>query len=240
MAINLEIAKEIVRLGTEISDGIVDPSESELLRNVGVAPVTAHIEKLSLLELIKDAQPIFGRKGGMWIGYSLSEKGLKCGKDSQYFEKVISSLEEKPLNEVSKSVLDLIEVCEKTNINSNYKDDFIKTLEEISICFQQECYIATIALCGKILEVCLKEILIRNNVNSDNIFMIGNLIKKVKTDVPNEYIDSSLENIGGIISKSRNTAIHYGERIPIPSRDQAIMVIFAMRDVVKRNLSHYR
>ena len=69
--------------------------------------------------MVKDAQPIFGKNGGMWIGYSLSEKGLKCGRDTNYFEQVISSLIEKPLNEVSKSVLDLIEVCKKANINTN-------------------------------------------------------------------------------------------------------------------------
>lgn len=239
MSINLEIAKEIIRLGTEATSSIADPSESDILATAGVAQVTAHIEKLSLIELIKDAQPIFGKNGGMWIGYSLSEKGLECGRDSNYFEQVILSLIEKPVNEVSKSVLDLIEVCKEANIDLNYKGDFLKTLEEISICFQYECYIATIALCGKILEVCLKEILQRNKVNSENVFMIGNLIQKVITDVPNEYVDPSLESIAKIISKSRNTAIHFGERVPIPSRDQAIMVIFATRDVVNRNLSHY-
>lgn len=239
MSINLELAKEIIRLGTETTSPIADPSESSILIKAGVASVTAHIEKLSLIELIKDAQPIFGKNGGMWIGYSLSEKGLRCGHDNLYFEQVISTLLEKPITEVSKSVLDLIEMCEKANINTNYKADFLKTLEEISVCFQHECYIATIALCGKILEVCLKEILHRNEINSENVFMIGNLIQKVKTDVPNEYIDPSLESVARIISKSRNTAIHFGEKVPIPSRDQAIMVIFATRDVVNRNLSHY-
>lgn len=239
MKLNQDIIREIIRLGAENSSTIIDPSKSDLLKNAGVAPVTAYIEKLSLLELVKDAQPIFGKNGGMWIGYTLSEKGFKCGADKEYFEEVLSTLEENPINEVSQSVIDLVEICKKSAINPNYKDDFIKTLQEVSICFQHECFIATIALCGKLLEVCLKEILFRNDINSDNVFMLGNLIKKVKSDVPNEYLDPSLENLAGIISKSRNTAIHFGERVPIPSRDQAVMVIFATRDVMTRNISHY-
>jgi hypothetical protein len=237
MKLNLDIIKEVIKLGTTKYPSLVDPSESDILKNAGVAPVTAHIEKLSLYDLVKDAQPIFGKDGGMWIGYSLSNKGYKCGTDEEYFNEVLTSFEEKPVNEVSQSVIDLAEICEKVSINPNYKEDFIKTLREVSICFQHECFIATIALCGKLLEICLKEILLRNNINSDNVFMLGNLIKKVKTDVPNEYLDPALENLAGIISKSRNTAIHFGERVPIPSRDQAVMVIFATRDVITRNIS---
>ena len=58
--------------------------------------------------------------------------------------------------------------------------------------------------------------------------------------VPNEYLDPTLTNIANIINESRITAVHAKERIPIPSRDQAVMVIFATRDVVRRNLSHQR
>jgi len=237
MNLNEEIIKEIIRLGSENSSTLIDPSISEILVNAGVATVTAHIEKLSLLELIKDAQPLFGKKGGMWIGYSLSEMGIRCGADAEFFKKLLSTLEEKPTNEVSNSVTNLVALCRDSPINPNFKEDYLKTLQEISICFQHECYIATIALCGKILEVCLKEILFRNNINSDNIFMLGPLIRTVRTQVPNEYLDRSLENLAGIISKSRNTAIHYGEKVPIPSRDQAVMVIYATRDIVTRNLN---
>ena len=56
MSINLELVKEIIRLGTETTSSITDPSESKILIEAGVAPVTAHIEKLSLIELVKDAQ----------------------------------------------------------------------------------------------------------------------------------------------------------------------------------------
>ena len=230
----LEIIKEIVNFGTENDGSLSDPSENKVLSNAGVATVTAHIEKLSLVGIIKDAVPIFGKKGGMWIGYSLSEEGLKCGKDTTLLEKLISKFEEKPTNEVSQSVYTLIKVCEEKLINQDYKSDFLKTLKEVAVCFENECYIATITLCGRILEISLKDILERNNVNTQNIWMIGNLLKEVKRQVPNQYLDPSLETLSNIISKSRNTASHYNEKVPIPSRDQTIMVIFATKDLVTR------
>jgi len=58
------------------------------------------------------------------------------------------------------------------------------------------------------------------------------------TAVPGEYLDPTLTNVVNNINISRITAVHAKEKIPIPSRDQAIMVIFATRDVVRRNLSH--
>lgn len=87
-------------------------------------------------------------------------------------------------------------------------------------------------------QLALKEILIRHNIPFEPKLMVGQLIKAVKEKVPAEYVDPALSNIVDLINKSRNTAVHTTEKIPIPSRDQAIMVIFAMRDVVRRNLSH--
>jgi hypothetical protein len=70
--------------------------------------------------------------------------------------------------------------------------------------------------------------------------MIGELLKTVRERVPDEYIDPALASVADIINKSRITAVHAKERTPVQSRDQAIMVIFATRDVVHRNLSHQK
>jgi hypothetical protein len=237
MEYKLEILKKIIELGAKYYPEITDPSKSEFLISVGVAPVTAHIEKLSLMGLIKDASPVFGENGGMWIGYSLSDEGYKSANDENLFQNYISKLQEKPTNEISNSVRELIALAKEKEINTNYKDDFITTLNEIAICFDNECYIATIALSGKILEVTLTEILRRNNINIGEKLMLGMLIRKIKERNILEYIDPALPEIAKVISYSRNGAIHYNEKIPIPSREQAIMVIFAMKDVVQRNLS---
>ncbi|GEM_PF-1440391 len=238
MEYKLEILQEIIKLGANYYPKMTDPSESEILLEIGVAPVTAHIEKLSLMGLVKDASPIFGKKGGMWIGYSLSDKGYECAQDEKIFNEYISKLKEKPTNEISNSVRNLIELSKTSNTNPNYKDDFIATLNEIAICFDNECYIATISLCGKILEFALMEIVKRNNIEIREKAMLGQLINKIRESNINEYLDPALPEISKVISYSRNSAIHYDEKIPIPSREQCIMVIFAMKDVVQRNITN--
>ncbi len=67
--------------------------------------------------------------------------------------------------------------------------------------------------------------------------MLGKLIKLTKDNKVKEYLDPALSEIARVISYSRNSAIHHNEKIPIPSREQTIMVIFAMKDVVQRNLT---
>ena len=233
---NLEIIREMIRLGTEQNGSLADPSKSELLKKSGVAAVTAHIEKLSLFSLIKDAQPIFGENGGMWIGFSLSEKGLECGKSPALLEEILSEIGGKPIDQVSNSVYDLIEICKTKHVNPNYKDDFIKTLEEIVVCFENKYYTATVTLCGKILEILLLDILYKNNIEIPNNAMIGKLIKKVRESLPYHCADGSLENIANIIAKSRNSAAHFNGDTSSMSRDQAVMVIFATKHFVNRNL----
>lgn len=60
---------------------------------------------------------------------------------------------------------------------------------------------------------------------------------RVAECVEDAVMDPTLMNVVQIINSSRITAVHAQERVPVPSRDQAIMVIFATRDVVRRNLS---
>ena len=191
-----------------------------------------------MLKLVRDPVPLFGAEGGMRIGYTPSDQCRELAKSETALRRAVAELTGGPKTEVSEAIAVLQYECEQANINTMYRADFLKTLDEIRICFDEGCFIAAIALCGKILEVCLKETLGRHNVQSDPNAMIGGLIKSIKERVPSEYIDPALMNIVNIINMSRNTAIHSKERIPIPSRDQAIMVIFATRDVVRRNLSH--
>jgi len=236
-----DIITAVVSLGASACPGeTVDPSKDELLRNAGVALVTTHIEQLSLVEIVCDVSPLFGSDGGMWIGYSLTEKGLELAESETELRRAVGQLVGGPRSEVSEAVAEMQQECIEASINENYRDDFLKSMDEIRVCFDEHCYIAAIALCGKIIEVCLKEILLRQKVKVDPNAMIGTLIKSIRERVPSEYIDPTLINIVSIVNTSRITAVHAKERIPVPSRDQAIMVIFATRDVVRRNLTHYR
>jgi len=239
VALQFDLIKSIIEHGARSeSNETVDPSTSLDLRNAGVALVTTYIEQLSLLGIVRDPLPLFGTKGGMWIGYRLSDRGRQLATSESDLRLAVAELTGGPKTEVSEAVASLQQECNESKINEIYRDDFLKTLDEIRICFDEGCFIAAIGLCGKILEVCLREILLRHNIQSDPNAMVGTLIKSIRERVPGEYMDPTLMNVVNIINMSRITAVHAKERIPIPSRDQAIMVIFATRDIVRRNLSH--
>jgi hypothetical protein len=235
--LKFDLIQEIVQHGAKFkASTVVDPSLSDRLRNAGVGLVTTYIEQLLLLEIVRDPMPIFGSGGGMWIGYHLSERGRELAISDDELRCVVARLTGDAVTEVSKAVADLQVECEAAGLNEIYAADFLKTLDEIRICFDEQCFIAVIGLCGKLLEVCLKESLLRHGVSPDPNAMVGSLIKLIRERLPATYLDPSLSSIVNIINTSRITAVHAKERIPVPSRDQAVMVIFALRDVVRRTL----
>jgi hypothetical protein len=241
VALNFDLIRVIVEHGIDAgTDGTVDPSTNPELLKVGVALVTTYIEQLSLVGIVYESAPLFGAAGGMWIGYRLTDLGRALVKSESDLRRHVAGLTGGPRTEVSEAVALLQKECEAAQLNEMYREDFLKTLDEIRICFDEGCFIAAIGLCGKILEVCLKEVLLRHNVQLDPNVMVGPLIRLIRERAPNEYLDPTLAHVANIINRSRITAVHAKERIPIPSRDQAIMVIFATRDVVRRNLTHQR
>jgi hypothetical protein len=91
------------------------------------------------------------------------------------------------------------------------------------------------ALGGKILELGLKQRMIDLNFKFDDNWMLGTLVSKLGS-LPQEYVDPALGNLVNIINQSRIPAVHAKRAIPIPSRDQAIMVVAAVVDVLKRTI----
>ena len=236
--LNFELIKEIVAHGSKVKPNeIADPSTNPILADAGVATLATYIEQLSLLKIVSHPSPIFGADGGMWIGYRVTENGRALSESEHKLRLAVAELTGDAKSEVTQAILNLRQECQQAPINENYKEEFLHTLDEIAICFDHTCYIAAIGLCGKILEVCLKEILIRHDIGFDPTAMIGALLKTVKEKIPSEYTDPALINIANIINQSRITAVHAKERIPIPSRDQTIMVLFATRDVVRKYIS---
>ncbi len=75
------------------------------------------------------------------------------------------------------------------------------------------------------------------NVTPNEPAMIGQLLKVVREKLPDVYLDPALGNVANIINQSRIPAIHrLAESVPVPSQNQASMVVFAMMDVVDRHL----
>ncbi len=239
MPLRFDLIKSIIAHGANFVPGeTVDPSTSPALSEAGVGVVTPYIEQLSLLELVRDPAPLFGANGGMWIGYELTDKGRQLATSETELRYAVSSLIDGPKSKASEDLASLLDECKKAKINDRYGDSFLKTIDEIRICFDAECYIAVISLCGTILETCLKEILLRHDAQLENNWMIGTLIKRIRQNIPEEYVDPALLNIANLINQSRIHVAHPQENIPVPSRDQASMVMYAVRDVVRRNLSH--
>lgn len=228
---NFEIAQEIINHGNA-DQSMTDPSLSQLLKTNGVANVTAHIEKLSTFDLIADAQPGKGADGKGWIFYSLTNLAIECKGDAEKLRELVIKASEPPLNEIAQAIKNLADMCDGANINHNFKADYIRTLDEIAICFNHDCYIATISLCGKILEISLTDILQQNGIDTSNIRMIGQLIHAARENLNLRYIDNTFYDVARIISKSRNSAVHFNDGIPVPTRDQAVMVNFATRHFV--------
>ena len=219
VALRFDLIQAIVNHGVQAGPGdTVDPSRSPELRSAGVALVTTYIEQLSLVGIVRDPAPLFGAEGGMWIGYRLSDRGRELAASEKNLRRAVAGLTGGPKTEVSEAVASLQRECQEAQLNEMYREDFLKTLDEIRICFDEGCFIAAIGLCGKILEVCLKEVLLRHNVQCDPHAMVGTLIKSIRERVPGEYMDPTLINVVNIINASRITAVHAKERIPVPSR----------------------
>jgi hypothetical protein len=130
-----------------------------------------------MLGLVQDPVPLFGAEGGMWIGYRLSNRCRELATSEADLRRAVAELTGGPKTEVSEAVASLQSECQEARINEIYREDFLKTLDEIRICFDEGCFIAAIGLCGKILEVCLKEVLLRHKVLCDPNAMLGTLIK---------------------------------------------------------------
>src|SRR5204863_6220285 len=128
-----------------------------------------------------------------------TDHGRQLAASDAHLQRAVAELTGGPKTEVSGAVASLQQECREAPLNEMYRDDFLKSLDEIRICFDEGCFIAAIGLCGKILEVCLKEVLLRHSVQCDPNAMVGTLIKSIRERVPNEYLDPTLMNVVNII-----------------------------------------
>jgi hypothetical protein len=135
------------------------------------------------------------------------------------------------------AVRDCIERARSASINPQYRQDLLVTLGEIATCFEVNCFVATVALGGKVLEITLRQVLLDAAITPNEPAMIGQLLRLVREKLPKVYLDPGLKNVANIINESRIPAIHQlAEAVPVPSAHQASMVVFAMLDVVERHL----
>ena len=239
MPFDFALIQAIVQHGADFTQNTtVDPGKHPVLREAGVSRVTAYLERLSLYNIITNPVPIFGGGGNMWIGYSLTEHGRELATLEQALRQAVADMIGGPKSEVSQLLVDLIEECTgHDKIKSiPYREDFLASLKEIWICFDNECFNSVIVLCGKIIECCMKQILQQHKIPFGQDFTIAT--NALFNNVPDGYLPPAFQNIRNIIRSYRATTININQSIPIISRDETIMVIYAMRDVLRRYLAN--
>ncbi len=122
---------------------------------------------------------------------------------------------------LSNDLLKSYDQLKSSTADKVYAQDLLNTLFEVKITYDNQCWMACISLCGKVLEVCLKEILIKNGVAFEEKAMIGELLKKIQSH--NIKLDMNILEIGKIINSSRIGAIHNKNKIP--TENECRMVI---------------
>ncbi len=235
-----EIAFLLIRNGiakqANSPDEYIEANEDENVRSLGNAAIANSLESLGKHGLVADVQPTFSQYGA-GFAYRVNQEIANELSSDELLSQRIESLFGVPSTETSETIAKLIEKCENVKVNVTYGEDLISTLKELKSCFSFDCYIACMALSGKILEMCFKQLMNDERIEFKPKTMLGGLIEKLEEHQkgnPQRYFDQSLFGIGRIIINHRNGAIHTNENIPVPSREQTIMVIHAIADTVNR------
>lgn len=101
-------------------------------------------------------------------------------------------------------------------------------------CLNANSFRGCLAMAGIVLERILKHFLFSHSIPYSKDSMVGRLLGDIEKT--GQYVDPTLKNIWNIINAQRIIGVHAKEAVPIPSRDQAIMVVFAVKDSVTRIL----
>jgi len=217
------------------ADAYTEANEDAAVKAFGNAAIANSLEFLGGHSIVADVQPTFG-EGGLGFAYRIDTSRIEELSNDDSLQRAIDALFDEPTSETATTLAGLLEHCERATVNAIYRDDLLASIKELRLCFTAECYIACLALSGKLLEICLKQVLIDNDIEFDDKWMIGRLIGRFQDSNVDLYLDQSLPHLAKIINESRIPAVHSGTRIPVPSKDQAIMVIHAVVDTVNRVL----
>lgn len=135
------------------------------------------------------------------------------------------------LADVLKDMRSTIEGLPDRSGDSDLRHD----LQEMKLCLSVGAFRGSLALAGRVLETCLKAALREHGRTVQDDWMVGKLLAEMEE--ANLYVDPAMKNVWNIINKQRIVGVHAKEAAPIPSREQAIMVAYAVIDTLKRRLA---
>jgi hypothetical protein len=107
---------------------------------------------------------------------------------------------------ISNSLHSIFERLKDSKSEDPYYSELLATVSETKITYDNKCWMACVALCGKILEISLKLVLSKHSISYNPKAMIGQLIAKIESE--NIQLEPGLPEIARIINISRIGAIH--------------------------------
>ena len=147
---------------------------------------------------------------------------------------VVVNCAESAVNKTSVPIT-LDKLIAKLNGDIPFEHDVGRDLVELRSCLNVNAYRASLAMCGRILELSLKTLLQRAGHSPNPDLMVGGLLKHVAE--VGLYVDGSLNNTFNIINQpSVYVASHHKEKVPVPSEDQTLGVVHHTCDTVTRVL----
>lgn len=120
------------------------------------------------------------------------------------------------------------------NSSLAFRDDIEHDLIELQQCLAVGAYRAALAISGRLLEVCLKLYCLQKSIEFSDKWMVGQLIDAISRS--GYYLDPSVKGVWQVINQQRIIGVHAKEQAPVPSKEQAFMVGFAVIEVVKHLL----
>jgi hypothetical protein len=117
-----------------------------------------------------------------------------------------------------------------------FHKDVVSDIREMVDCANNGNHRASLTMAGRVLEQILNQLLDDHEISIDTNFGIGKKIGLAReSDI---YFDPAMMDIWNIINKQRIAGVHAKETVPIPSKDQVLMVIHAIKDCLSRILKN--
>lgn len=245
--------ERILRLFVEFSNGNPIETKIELdtlyyeCKQIIVGDFWETIEAMKVANLI-----IFGdipdwEGGGSYC--KLTDKGLA---ELKTIYSIPKEIEEKSITEITDDISELKILIEKSEqTDANLKSSYLETLFEIETSFNAKCYNAAIAMCGKLLETFLIELLTKHNIKLEIVHSDRNgkplytrtelTLKELidlagKPPMPDSMISVDYDLIN-LIRKFRNGVIHYSKDTIKPTEKHLSLVISFCLYTIRQNFS---
>src|SRR6266542_5172529 len=157
----------IVRHGFSVAEidpqSFVEANTDSTIRGYGNAAIANLLEMLGGCGIIQDVTPTFG-SAGIGFAYRLNEDVIRRIREGVPIPDIVDDALAGSNNDTIAALGQLLRRCREWPISPSYKEDVLSTLAELRTCFAHDCFIACLGLSGKILEVCLKQTMITQNI----------------------------------------------------------------------------